>query len=75
MGDIYNKPLDLIAKERIFNKLNLKRTMFNPYKYLSLDEIVPSEKDDFLDILNFTVMFMMRVLRCLGGIRSCWIIF
>ena len=21
--------------------------MFNPYKYLSLDEIVPSEKDDF----------------------------
>ena len=45
--DIYNKPLDLIAKERIFNKLNLERTMFNPYKYLSLDEIVPSEKDDF----------------------------
>ena len=47
LEDIYNKPLDLIAKERIFNKLNLKRTMFNPYKYLSLDEIVPSEKDDF----------------------------
>ena len=47
MEDIYNKPLDLIAKERIFNKLNLKRTMFNPYKIFKLDEIVPTEEDDF----------------------------
>ena len=45
--DIYNKPLDLIAKERIFNKLKLKKTMFNPYRHLSLSEIVPSEEDDF----------------------------
>ncbi len=45
--DIYSKPLDILAEERIFNKLKLERTMFNPYKKLSLDEIVPSEEDDF----------------------------
>ncbi len=45
--DIYSKPLDVLAEERIFNKLKLERTMFNPYKKLSLDEIVPSEEDDF----------------------------
>ena len=33
--DIYNKPLDLLAEERIFNKLQLERTMFNPYKKLN----------------------------------------
>ena len=45
--EIYNKPLDLLAEERIFNKLQLERTMFNPYKKIKLDEIVPSEEDDF----------------------------
>ena len=44
---MYDKPLDLLAEERIFNNLGLERTMFNPYKRLSLDEIVPSEEDDF----------------------------
>ena len=45
--DIYSKPLDILAEERIFNKLKLERTMFNPYKKISLDQIVPSEEDDF----------------------------
>ncbi len=36
-----------MAEERIFNKLQLERTMFNPYKKLKLDEIVPTEEDDF----------------------------
>ena len=62
--DIYNKPLDILAEERIFNKLQLERTMFNPYKKLSLDEIVPLKKMIFLDIQNYMVMFMMRVQQC-----------
>ena len=45
--DIYDKPLDVLASERVFKTLGLKRTMFNPYKKINLDEIVPSERDDF----------------------------
>jgi CubicO group peptidase (beta-lactamase class C family) len=45
--DLYNKPLDVLAHERIFKNLGLKRTMFNPYQSISLEEIVPSERDDF----------------------------
>ena len=45
--DIYDKPLDILASERVFKTLGLKRTMFNPYKKINLDEIVPSERDDF----------------------------
>lgn len=44
----YNKTLDIIVKERIFDKMNLKRTMFNPNKNSSLhDNIVPSEIDNY----------------------------
>jgi len=45
--DKYNKPLDILTKERIFNRLGLKRTMFNPHNKINLNEIVPSERDDF----------------------------
>ena len=45
--DKYNKPLNILAKERIFNRLDLKRTMFNPHDKINIDEIVPSERDDF----------------------------
>ena len=45
--DKYNKPLDILANERVFNRLGLKRTMFNPHDKISLNEIVPSERDDF----------------------------
>jgi CubicO group peptidase (beta-lactamase class C family) len=45
--DLYNKPLDVLAHERIFKTLGLNRTMFNPYQSISLKEIVPSERDDF----------------------------
>ena len=45
--DKYNKPLNILANERIFNPLGLKRTMFNPHENLNINEIVPSEKDNF----------------------------
>jgi len=45
--DIYDKPLDVLAYERVFETLGLKRTMFNPHEKINLDEIVPSERDDF----------------------------
>ena len=45
--DLYNKPLDVLAHERIFKTLGLNRTMFNPHQSISLKEIVPSERDDF----------------------------
>tara|TARA_B100001063_G_scaffold116258_1_gene108567 strand:- start:1232 stop:4117 length:2886 start_codon:yes stop_codon:yes gene_type:complete len=45
--DKYNIPLNTLANERIFKRLNLKRTMFNPHEKISLDQIVPSERDDF----------------------------
>ena len=45
--DMYNKPLNILANDRVFSKLGLKRTMFNPHEKINLNEIVPSEKDDF----------------------------
>ena len=45
--DKYNKPLNVLANERIFSRLGLKRTMFNPHEKINLNEIVPSERDDF----------------------------
>ncbi|MEK9755702.1 MAG: glycoside hydrolase family 3 N-terminal domain-containing protein [Bacteroidota bacterium] len=45
--DLYAKPFDEIANDRIFKKLNLKRTLFNPYKEIPLTQIVPTEDDDF----------------------------
>ena len=45
--DKYNIPLNVLANDRVFKRLGLKRTMFNPHKKISLDEIVPSERDDF----------------------------
>jgi beta-N-acetylhexosaminidase len=45
--DLYGKPFDVIANDRIFKKLNLKRTLFNPYKEIPLTQIVPTEDDDF----------------------------
>tara|TARA_B100001109_G_scaffold6008_1_gene4557 strand:+ start:58 stop:1392 length:1335 start_codon:yes stop_codon:yes gene_type:complete len=45
--DKYNSPLNVLANERIFKRLGLKSTMFNPHERLSLDKIVPSERDNF----------------------------
>ena len=45
--DIYNKPLNVLTHQRVFKTLGLKRTMFNPFESISLDEIVPSERDNF----------------------------
>jgi CubicO group peptidase (beta-lactamase class C family) len=45
--DKYQEGLDVLADKRIFRKLNLKKTMFNPYQKISIDNVVPSEKDEF----------------------------
>ena len=45
--DRYQEKLDVLAEKRIFEKLNLKRTMFNPFQKISIDNVVPSEKDEF----------------------------
>jgi len=45
--DKYKEGLDVLADERIFKKLNLKKTMFNPYQKISIHNVVPSEKDEF----------------------------
>ncbi len=45
--DEYKKPLNILTHERVFKSLGLKRTMFNPHERINLDEIVPSERDDF----------------------------
>ena len=47
LEDKYNTPLNILANQRIFKRLGLKRTMFNPHEKISLNEIVPSERDDF----------------------------
>jgi beta-N-acetylhexosaminidase len=43
----YNKPLDDLAHEFLYEPLGLKRTLFNPWKVMSKDEIVPSEIDNY----------------------------
>ena len=45
--DKYQEGLDVLADKRIFRKLNLKKTMFNPYQKMSIENVVPSEKDEF----------------------------
>ena len=45
--DKYQEGLDVLADKRIFKKLNLTKTMFNPYQKISIDNVVPSEKDEF----------------------------
>ena len=34
--------------------------VFNPLKKFKLDEIVPTEDDNFLEIFKFMVLFTMR---------------
>jgi CubicO group peptidase (beta-lactamase class C family) len=43
----YHKPLDDLAHEFLYEPLGLKRTLFNPWKVMSKDEIVPSEIDNY----------------------------
>ena len=45
--DKYQEGLDVLAHKRVFQKLNLKNTMFNPFQKISIDNVVPSEKDEF----------------------------
>ena len=43
----YKKPLDELAHEFLYEPLGLKRTLFNPWKVIPKNEIVPSEIDDY----------------------------
>ena len=43
----YKKPLNDLADEFIYEPLGLERTLFNPWKFVPKDEIVPSEIDDY----------------------------
>ncbi len=43
----YKKPLDDLAYEFLYEPLGLERTLFNPLKFISKDEIVPSEIDNY----------------------------
>ncbi|MDG2396542.1 MAG: glycoside hydrolase family 3 N-terminal domain-containing protein [Flavobacteriaceae bacterium] len=45
----YNKSLSSLVDERIYRPLNLKKTFFNPLtkKEVNLNQIVPSEKDEY----------------------------
>ena len=47
MEDKYQESLDMLAEKRIFEKLNLTKTMFNPFQKISIENVVPSEKDEF----------------------------
>ena len=38
--DKYNIPLNVLANDRVFKRLGLKRTMFNPHEKISLDEMI-----------------------------------
>ena len=43
----YQQGIDVLAQERIFGPLGLERTFYNAANQLPLNEIVPSEKDDY----------------------------
>lgn len=43
----YQKPLNVLAHEFLYEPLELKRTLFNPWKVFPKDEIVPSEVDNY----------------------------
>jgi len=43
----YNKSLDDLAHEFLYEPLGLKRTLYNPWKVVPKDEIVPSEIDNY----------------------------
>ena len=43
----YKKPLDELAHEYLYEPLRLERTLFNPWKVISKNEIVPSEIDNY----------------------------
>jgi beta-N-acetylhexosaminidase len=43
----YQKPFNDLTREVLFKPLGLKRTLFNPWKEIPLNEIVPSEIDDY----------------------------
>ena len=47
LEDKYQKPLDDLTRELLYEPLGLQRTLFNPWKRIPVSEIVPSERDDY----------------------------
>lgn len=47
LEDKYQKPLDDLTGELLYEPLGLQRTLFNPWKRIPVSEIVPSERDDY----------------------------
>ena len=43
----YKKPLNDLADEFLYEPLGLELTLFNPWKFVPMDQIVPSEIDDY----------------------------
>ncbi len=43
----YKKPFEDLSEEFLFTPLGLKRTLFNPWKTIPMDEIVPTEIDNY----------------------------
>ena len=43
----YKKPLDELAHEFLYEPLGLERTLFNPWKVIPKNEIIPSEIDNY----------------------------
>ncbi|MCS7028407.1 MAG: serine hydrolase [Bacteroidia bacterium] len=45
--NLYEKPLNEWIEQEFYNKMHLKRTCFLPLRKFNLEEIAPTEKDDF----------------------------
>ncbi len=70
MHDVSGYPLDQYAHQNIYYPLGLRRTLYNPLDKIPVDEIVPSEKDDYyrMSIIQGTVHDMGAAM--LGGVSG-----
>jgi beta-glucosidase-like glycosyl hydrolase/CubicO group peptidase (beta-lactamase class C family) len=68
--DVSGYPLDQYAHQSIYYPLGLRRTLYNPLDKIPVDEIVPSEKDDYyrMSIIQGTVHDMGAAM--LGGVSG-----
>ncbi|MCB0372590.1 MAG: serine hydrolase [Muricauda sp.] len=45
--ETYNRPIDELINEFLFEPMGLQRTLFNPLKKMDKEAIVPTEEDDY----------------------------
>ena len=43
----YNKPLDELVQDHFYKSLGANYTIYNPYKTISNNDIIPTEEDDY----------------------------